>query len=95
MRRHLALVTTIILGSVLVTHVWAQPPWAQASGKNAGFQGYWMGVDPVTAATHAGASSDWITGTLRSPHAIRSLRSATAPTGLWAASTMVSWSART
>jgi hypothetical protein len=47
MRRHLALVTTIILGSVLVTHVWAQPPWAQASGKNAGFQGYWMGVDPV------------------------------------------------
>jgi hypothetical protein len=36
-----------MLGTVLVAHVWAQPPWAQASGKNAGFQGYWMGVDPV------------------------------------------------
>ena len=47
MRRHLALVTILILGSALVTHVWAQPPWAQASGKNAGFQGYWMGVDPT------------------------------------------------
>ena len=47
MRRHLALVTTIILGSALATHVRAQPPWAQASGKNAGFQGYWMGVDPT------------------------------------------------
>src|SRR5262245_33562531 len=47
MRRHLALTTTIIIGSVLVTHLWAQPPWAQATGKNAGFQGYWMGVDPT------------------------------------------------
>src|SRR5262245_60440458 len=47
MRRHLALITVVILGSTLVAHVWAQPPWAPASGKNAGFQGYWMGVDPV------------------------------------------------
>ena len=48
MRRHLALMTITILGSVLVAHVWAQPPWAQAEGKNGGgFQGYWIGVDPV------------------------------------------------
>lgn len=48
MRRHLALMTITILVSVLVPHVWAQPPWAQAQGKNGpGFQGYWIGVDPL------------------------------------------------
>ena len=49
MRRHLALMTIAVLGgSVLVAHVWAQPPWVQAPGRaGQGFQGYWMGVDPV------------------------------------------------
>jgi hypothetical protein len=47
MRRHLALLTAAILGVVLAARVWAQPPWAHAPGNTPGFQGYWMGVDPV------------------------------------------------
>lgn len=47
MRRHLVLPTAAILGVVLAAHVWAQPPWVQAPGNTPGFQGYWMGVDPV------------------------------------------------
>jgi hypothetical protein len=44
MRRYLALMTVVILGSVFVVRLWAQPP-----GKNTAktFQGYWMGVDPL------------------------------------------------
>jgi hypothetical protein len=48
MRRNLALVIVAVLGGVLVARVWAQPPWVQPPGKAAqGFEGYWMGVDPV------------------------------------------------
>lgn len=47
MSRRLALVV-VVLGSILAAHVWAQPSWVQPPGKPAtGFQGYWMGVDPV------------------------------------------------
>jgi hypothetical protein len=44
MQRYLALMTVVILGSVFVVRLWAQPP-----GKNTSkiFQGYWMGVDPL------------------------------------------------
>jgi hypothetical protein len=48
MRRNLALMTVAVLVGVLGAHLWAQPPWVQPPGKAApGFQGYWMGVDPV------------------------------------------------
>jgi hypothetical protein len=48
MRRQLALISLAILGTVLAARVWAQPPWRQAQGwSGQGFQGYWMGVDPL------------------------------------------------
>jgi hypothetical protein len=48
MRRHMVLSTLVVLGGALVAHVWAQPPWVQPPGRiSLGFQGYWMGVDPV------------------------------------------------
>jgi hypothetical protein len=43
MRRNFALLTIAGLAVLLVTRVWAHTPAAPA----AGFQGYWMGVDPV------------------------------------------------
>ena len=42
MPRYLALFTTILLAVVLGVQAWAQPKKAAA-----GFQGYWMGVDPL------------------------------------------------
>lgn len=42
----LALVTVAVLGFVVAAHVRAQPSWVQPPGR-AGFQGYWMGVDPA------------------------------------------------
>jgi len=42
MPRYLALFTTILLAVVLGVQAWAQPQKAAA-----GFQGYWMGVDPL------------------------------------------------
>jgi hypothetical protein len=47
MRRHPLLLSVAIFGVVLAARVWAQPPWAHAPGNTPGFQGYWMGVDPV------------------------------------------------
>ena len=48
MRNRLALLTVIVLGLVLAAGLWAEPPWAQQPGKTAhGFQGYWMGIDPL------------------------------------------------
>jgi hypothetical protein len=41
MRRHLVLMTVLVLGTLLVARVWArQPPKTT-------FQGYWMGIDPL------------------------------------------------
>src|SRR5262245_47811390 len=43
-----AFLTVIILGLVLATGFWADPPWAQQPSTTArGFQGYWMGIDPL------------------------------------------------
>jgi hypothetical protein len=48
MSRHVTFAIAGILGGALAAHVWAQPSWVQPPGKGpAGFQGYWMGVDPV------------------------------------------------
>src|SRR4030095_10225844 len=48
MRSRLALLTVIVLGLVLAAGLWAEPPWAQQPSKTArGFQGYWMGIDPL------------------------------------------------
>jgi len=48
MRSRLALLTVIVLGLVLAAALWAEPPWAQQPSKTArGFQGYWMGIDPL------------------------------------------------
>ena len=48
MRRRLALLTMAVLGVALAAHVWAQPPTVQPRGRQSpGFQGYWMGVDPL------------------------------------------------
>jgi hypothetical protein len=48
MRRHLALVIVAVLAVVLVAHAWGQQSWVQPPGRTTpGFQGYWMGVDPV------------------------------------------------
>ena len=48
MRSRLALLTVIVLGLVLTAGLWAEPPWAQQPSKIArGFQGYWMGIDPL------------------------------------------------
>ena len=48
MARRLSLAAVAVLGSVLVAHAWAQPRWVQPPGKTGGgFEGYWMGVDPV------------------------------------------------
>ena len=43
MRRNVVLLTLATLGVLLVTRVWARTPAPAA----AGFQGYWMGVDPL------------------------------------------------
>jgi hypothetical protein len=43
MRYWLALATVAVLGAVFVVRLWAQPP----EKRGLGFQGYWMGVDPV------------------------------------------------
>ena len=50
MRRHLSLLTVAVLGGVLAlaASVWAQGQSPQVPVKSKhGFQGYWMGVDPV------------------------------------------------
>ena len=47
MRHRLAHLTVALVGAVFVAHVWAQPPWASPGNNSHGFQGYWMGVDPV------------------------------------------------
>ena len=47
MRHRLAHLTVALVGAVFVAHVWAQPPWASLGNNSHGFQGYWMGVDPV------------------------------------------------
>jgi hypothetical protein len=48
MPSRLALLTVIVLGLVLAAGLWAEPPWAQQPSKTArGFQGYWMGIDPL------------------------------------------------
>ena len=48
MRSRLALLTIIVLGLVLAARLWAQQPWVQPPGKAlGGFQGYWMGIDPL------------------------------------------------
>jgi hypothetical protein len=48
MRSRLALLTVIVLGLVLAAGLWAEPPWAEQPSKTArGFQGYWMGIDPL------------------------------------------------
>jgi hypothetical protein len=48
MRRQLGLSTVVVLGVVLGAPAWAQTPAAQPQERiKNGFQGYWMGVDPV------------------------------------------------
>ncbi len=48
MRRYLGLSIAGVLGVVLMAHAWAQTPSVHPPGKiKHGFQGYWMGVDPV------------------------------------------------
>jgi hypothetical protein len=48
MARRLSFVAVAVLGAILVARAGAQPPWAQPPGKaGGGFEGYWMGVDPV------------------------------------------------
>lgn len=48
MRRHLGLSTVVVLGVVLGARAPAQAPSTPPAGKvRHGFQGYWMGVDPV------------------------------------------------
>jgi hypothetical protein len=44
MRRYLALIIVVFLGSLLAVRLWAQPPGKHTSRI---FQGYWMGVDPL------------------------------------------------
>jgi hypothetical protein len=42
------LLTVTVLGLVLAARLWAQPPLVQPPGKTGlGFQGYWMGIDPL------------------------------------------------
>jgi len=43
MQRRLALLVVGVLVVLVVAHVWAEPPRNPADG----FQGYWMGVDPL------------------------------------------------
>jgi hypothetical protein len=48
MRRHLAFLCVAVLAVAFVAHIWAQPPTGRPTGRStSGFQGYWMGVDPV------------------------------------------------
>jgi hypothetical protein len=48
MPHRFALVFVFVLGVAVTAQVWAQPSWEHWSGKaGRGFQGYWMGVDPL------------------------------------------------
>lgn len=48
MRSRLAILTVVVLGLALAARLWAEPPWAHQPSKTArGFQGYWMGIDPL------------------------------------------------
>jgi len=48
MQSRLALLTVTVFGLVLAARLWAQPSWVQPPGKTGpGFQGYWMGIDPL------------------------------------------------
>jgi hypothetical protein len=48
MHRRLSIVVVAVLSVVLAVQVGAQPPWVQPpGGAEPGFEGYWMGVDPV------------------------------------------------
>jgi hypothetical protein len=48
MRSRPALLTVTVLGLVLAARLWAQPTWVEPPGKTGlGFQGYWMGIDPL------------------------------------------------
>jgi hypothetical protein len=48
MRSRPVLLTVIVLGLVFAARLWAQPAWVQPPGKTGlGFQGYWMGIDPL------------------------------------------------
>ena len=48
MRNHLGILAVAALGATLTTLAAAQAPPGQPTGKaKHGFQGYWMGVDPV------------------------------------------------
>jgi hypothetical protein len=59
MRRHLAFLCVAVLAVAFVAHIWAQPPTGRPTGRStSGFQGYWMGVDQLTAETRAAASSN-------------------------------------
>ena len=48
MPRRLPIMAVAVLAVVLAAQVGAQPPWAQPTGrKELGFEGYWMGIDPL------------------------------------------------
>src|SRR5262245_44299187 len=48
MRSRPVLLTVIVLGLIVAAGFWAESPWAQQPSKTArGFQGYWMGIDPL------------------------------------------------
>jgi len=47
MARYLTLLTIAVVALGIGVHAWAGAASEQQEGPSRGFQGYWMGVDPV------------------------------------------------